>query len=199
MHGLQRRLQILRVHKQFQEIGRSLPLRSERGVSILELALILPVALILIAGLIDIGIKINRVKTVATAARHAARIAASHSKSLSSIAACGDPISLACAAADNPVQSSSTTGTGVPHDAACNFLRSANYNSEDWRVIVQRPTDIGAVEDGFGESVDANRKFYLVSVQVERLENKCLVCYDQIFKMLYPRSSSSFVLEGMCV
>ena len=171
---------------------------SDAGASLIELALILPVVMILIAGLVDIGFKINRVKTISTAARHAARIAASHSKSLSVVVPCGSPLALACDPGDSPTPIATTTVTGVAHHAACNFLRSAGYSAEDWRVIVDRPKRDNRSEDGPGEAISATGNFFVASVQVERLENKCLICYDQIFQMLHPRSTSSFVLEGAC-
>ncbi len=50
-------------------------LRSERGAELIELALVLPILLLVFAGIVDFGLMFQRFLTVSNAAREGARIA----------------------------------------------------------------------------------------------------------------------------
>jgi Flp pilus assembly protein TadG len=50
-------------------------LRSERGAELIELALVLPLLLLVFAGIVDFGLLLQRMLTVSNAAREGARIA----------------------------------------------------------------------------------------------------------------------------
>ena len=58
-------------------VNRLLPrrLRSERGAELIELALVLPILLLVFAGIVDFGLLLQRLITVNNAAREGARIA----------------------------------------------------------------------------------------------------------------------------
>jgi Flp pilus assembly protein TadG len=58
-------------------VNRLLPrrLRSERGAELIELALVLPILLLVFAGIVDFGLLLQRMLTVNNAAREGARIA----------------------------------------------------------------------------------------------------------------------------
>ena len=50
-------------------------LRSERGAELIELALVLPILLLVFAGIVDFGLMMQRMLTISNAAREGARIA----------------------------------------------------------------------------------------------------------------------------
>ena len=50
-------------------------MRSERGAELIELALVLPILLLVIAGIVDFGLLMQRYLTINNAAREGARIA----------------------------------------------------------------------------------------------------------------------------
>ena len=163
-------------------------IRSSKGASLIELALILPVVVILISGLIDIGYKINTVKTVASATRHAARIAASHSKSLSNPPPCGQELREICPPGSLPSPITSASVNEVARDAACNYLKASGHAPDNWQVFVPEVREVG--EDG--------KLFKTTRITMTRIDNDCLVCYERFFESFRTESTSLFVLEGDC-
>ena len=162
--------------------------RSERGASMLELAVILPVVLTLVAGLVDVGLKISTVKSVALAARHGARIASSHSRTVIYPPPCGPRIEEICSGESQAQVITSESVTAVARDAACNYLRSTDMDPADWKITVAEPFEIS---EGGG-------KFAMATVSISRASSQCWVCYDRFFTSLRPESRSSFVLETEC-
>ena len=170
-----------------------------KGVSLLELALLLPVIVALIAGLVDFGFKMNAVKQVADAARHAARISASHSRRV--ILESSDHLSAYCSLPDDPsapVEGScskeanqnltaSDSIAAAGHKAACAAIITAGLTPEQWQVKAQVES---RNEDGFA--------FQSVTVDISRIGEDCFICYDKIYQAFQARSSSEFVLEEKC-
>jgi hypothetical protein len=161
-------------------------LHSEQGISILELAIILPVMLLLIAGMIDMGFSMSRVKSVVSASRQAARVASSHSKLLSAAVACGTPVQRNCAELDPLPVSASVTD--IASHAACSYLNENAPPREAW--IVEVPTPVEIFEDG--------SSFFTTSVSVTYEGRNCFICMHQLVTTFEPRSRSSFVLEAPC-
>jgi hypothetical protein len=107
-----------------------------RGASLIELAIILPLALLMIGGFVDFGLKLSTVKTIAAAARHAGRIASAHTKNVAFPPPCGPLVDEVCSPEPNPLPISSSSVSEVARDAACNYLRSAKLDPTDWKVKI---------------------------------------------------------------
>lgn len=106
-----------------------------RGATVVETALVLPVFLILVLGMIDLGIGVFRQGTLSQAARQGARKAAVHGKQAPS-GWDGGPWGVA--AIDQPL-----TATGVPVvDAVKPML--ASCPAADTRVLVEWPQGTNA-------------------------------------------------------
>ena len=160
----------------------------ENGASLIELAIVLPVLFLLVAGMVDIGFKVGKVKTVATATRHAARIASSYSKNLASPPPCGEAIREVCPAGNTATTIAAGTLTEVARDAACNYLKSNGLSPEGWIVDVPLPNHV--FEDG--------QEFSTTTVGLEPASDRCFICYQRVLSFFRPSSSSTFVLEGGC-
>ncbi len=162
---------------------------TENGVGILELAIILPFFLVLLAGVIDIGSKIKTDKIITSASAYGARIAAAHSHGPAGGKACGVPATIVCPGGPNEMQIPPAAPVAeAAAIAACNFIRSSNLKPNEWEVTPS--VNRSAIEDG--------ASFFTVSVKVEAALETCLFCYDGIFKALHPQSVSMYVLENAC-
>ena len=160
--------------------------KSEDGVSLLELAIMLPVIMLLISGMIDMGFAINRVKSVVSASRQAARVAASHSKFLAAPVECGTPIASNCA--QLAAMNTPPSVTEIAASAACQYIDNNAPPQENWDVDIPQPQQIA--EDGV--------IFSTSSVRITYVGRRCFVCIHELFGSFEPTSSSSFVLEGVC-
>ena len=172
-------------------------LKQQRGVSLLELALILPLIVIFITGIIDYGTGIRTVKRLSFAAKTGARYAAS--QSASGTFACGAAVSGSC-------QGSGDTVTGLGKWAACESLNEAGLTGDDWEVEVEVAD---AANAGLLQPSLSNPSGQVVRVTAKRRADAgrfCIVCADQIlssFGSNSPDSSviksvSTFALEGSC-
>lgn len=170
---------------------RTAVLRSEGGVSLLELAIILPMLLLLIAGTVDLGFKIGAQKEIVTASRLGARAAASHARRAGGKAVCKSNTRAAdCSLAQTNIQSvSSITDVGII--VSCQSLQNIyGYNPKDWVVSSE-------VEDvTYNDGHLLERK--LVSVHVRKIKETCTFCYARLFDFLKTEAVSRFVLEETC-
>ncbi len=172
---------------------------TEDGVSILELTLLLPLLLAFIAALVDFGIKFNMIKQISHAARHSARVAASHSRRVmqrtEAPAVCSEEddaravINEICPAGQDQALMLTDSIARAAHKAACNTLLSTNLDSGQWRV--KTSVDPSAVENG--------SDFTLIKVEIVKDKNDCLICYERIHESFEAKAMSEFVLEERCV
>ena len=146
----------------------------------------LPIIMLLISGMIDMGFAINRVKSVVSASRQAARVAASHSKFLASPVECGAPIAENCS--QLPAMNNPPTVTEIAAAAACQYINNNAPPIANWNVDVPSPQQVG--EDG--------DIFSMSSVRISYVGRRCFVCIHEMFGSFEPTSSSSFVLVGVC-
>jgi hypothetical protein len=172
-----------------------------QGASLLELALILPLIFAFIAGLIDFGFKLNSIKQISQAARHSARIAASHSRRVmleTGIPAdCSvpnepaTPVQGVCpkGAQQTLMKNDSVAGAGLK--AACNTIAESGLNPEQWYVrATVKQADVETRVDG--------SRFEIARVEISRVGTDCLICYDRLHEAFESKSESEFVLEEAC-
>lgn len=178
-------------------------IKQETGVSILEFAIVAPVLFLLIAGVVDFGLKINTVKQIAAAARHSARIGASHPRRILNdegiMASCSGTNNRA--APENQVCPDRQTEPIFRNDsvsraafkAACTAIEQSRLAPTDWRVnssVIERQ------EDG--------QNFQLIRVQIQRegpqgVRGKdCYLCFGRLYQLFEDQSESQFVLEEPC-
>lgn len=167
------------------------------GVSLIELALVLPLIILLVTGLVDFGIKINAIKEISAVARHSARVAASHPRRvrLQTRAAtlCSDPAAPIISGACPPLQGTGATillndpVTTAAYKTACNSLSAAHLDPSNWRVEAQ-----------VRETQEDNGLFQTIRVSIERINDECFICYDRLSDMFKATTESGFVLEENC-
>lgn len=178
-------------------------IKHETGVSILEFAIVAPVLFLLIAGVIDFGLKINTVKQIAAAARHSARIGASHPRRLlqdeGTMAICSSagkpsaPESLVCPDKQAEPIFVNDTVSRAAFKAACTAIEQSKLAPTDWRV---NSSVIARQEDG--------QVFQLIRVQIQReapqgVRGKdCFLCFGRLYQLFEDQSESQFVLEEPC-
>ncbi len=171
--------------------------KNERGVSLLELALLLPVVVLLVAGLVDFGFKVNSVKQVNDAARHAARITASHARRVlqqtGNRALCSlpdDPFAPVAGICSQKTEQPISLGDSIAETAfksGCNAIITAGLNPEQWQVTA-------AVQN----KKEDNIPFLSIRVDISRIGQDCIICYENIFQGFVAKGTSEFVLEEPC-
>ena len=154
---------------------------NEEGVSILEFAAVLPVLVVLIVGLVEVGGALHRAQVVTEAAREGARVATS------------------IAAPPANAKSCSTLMTELGKSAlqsADKYLTDNSLNGDAWQVVLPN-APAWRCESG------TPFPFYEVTVQRNPAMKACLLCSGGLFDDLAPGARSSFrlkdnVVKGLC-
>ena len=168
---------------------------NQRGSTLLELAILLPVVGFIIAGIFTYGSGLREIQVVHTAAREGARITASRTRGVSGML-CVDPA--------NPVWDIPCNGTAaqlriettdsavaIARKAACSYLQSASLDASIWDVVpsIETATDMGD-----------SSSFQGIRVRVTRQAGSkpCILCFNELFASLTQQGESFFILEGSC-
>lgn len=179
--------------------------RREKGVSLIELALLCPLVILIIAGIIDFGSTLRELQMIGNAAREGARVAASFSRkrALSAgQASCSQPVGVPlteCNAASLQPNNADSVANAAKK-AACSVLISANADPMAWTITptVTRGVPFAAGVPDLGAS---NRDRYdMVTVNIQRAagESNCIICWGRFVENLRPNATSSFALEESC-
>jgi len=171
-------------------------LKSDSGISMLELALVLPLTLVLIGGIVDYGFALREVQAISSAAREAARMGASyarlHRKARCADAATGGVTTVKCDTknADDLKIVDGDSVTAATKKTACQSLRNAKLSPGDWNVNVEVPAPV--TEDG--------STFDVVTVKIQKGDKakNCLICWDAMMDAMRGNSESTFALEYPC-
>ncbi len=178
----------------------------EAGISLLELAIFIPVLVLIVAGIIDYGFALREVQAISSASREGARIAASHArinrtytesggKRIYNNVPCVDPksplSSILCGAKSSgalTVEPSDPVANAAKK-AACSSINNAGLNGAEWNVTASVP-----------EVAEDWTTFDVVTVQIEKNPDaaKCLLCWNNLLEAFRARSESTFVLEAEC-
>ncbi|MFN8392208.1 MAG: TadE family protein [Bdellovibrionota bacterium] len=174
------------------------PFVQEHGVSLLELAIFLPIIVLLVAGVIDYGSALREVQAISSASREGARIAASHAR-IHSLRICNAGHKPSVGTCANPgtgdFQIAATDAINdAARKAACGFIASSGLNGADWQVSAVVP-DANSPK----YTVD-NMSFQMIHVTVEKTDaaRKCILCWDRLLDAFKAKADSSFTLESPC-
>ncbi|MFM1847826.1 MAG: hypothetical protein RL417_1300 [Pseudomonadota bacterium] len=175
-------------------------LSRHRGSVLVETAIIIPLAVFIIAGILDLGYIFQKSTIVYQASRAGARTAGSMTAKLSpenTTAWCGNgAVSLegnhTC---ELILEGDFGTLADVDHNSplksgmfmACHYLREAGLSPEDWMVAVEGPVD--QVEGG------TRMRWLRVSVQQSPSAQKCWFCLQQQIAQSLLEESSFFPVQ----
>ncbi len=171
--------------------------RSERGVSLLELAIVIPVIVLIVAGIVDYGFALREIQLISSASREGARIAAAHSRinhmaggvRLPCKSGKSPASGVRCDAADLTVQPTDPVANAA-QKGACSFMKNSGLNLGDW-----------SVESDVPDSVEfEGAKFDVVTVKIKKKTEatKCILCWGSLLEAFRPQAESSFNLETNC-
>lgn len=161
---------------------------SESGVSITELAIVLPVLVILITGIIDVGIGLRDIQVVTDAARNSALRASRSILTRPNLVA--DPpqctsenISTSISEFTDCTEKSVANLTRIQTSAwteACHYLDETGLDKSMWRIGVRVANEL---ED--------NQAVGLVTVRIEAVEDRqnCFFCATPFAITELPRSA----------
>ncbi|MCC6219826.1 MAG: pilus assembly protein [Deltaproteobacteria bacterium] len=148
-------------------------LGDNRGISLVELSIILPMLMLLLGGIVDVGLTLRTYQVVSEAARQAARV--------------GSGVSCA----DAP---------GVAVDTATNFLTNAGYKVQEvkgdetinhWIIAaVQAQHQEGLGTAAFDEC--------MLRVSIDQNTPSCVICLGETFLGLRANAESTFAMEPGC-
>ena len=145
--------------------------RPDSGVSIVELALLLPLIILLIAGMVDLGLALREAQVISEASRYGARLGSSRF--------------ITCEQIEKTAESN-----------ALRYLKDAGLNETKWQVdaaVLPPLGDDPAKEDEMGDVL----KFRSVQVSITRNTNSpsCILCVLPILNTIGTAAKSTFLLE----
>ncbi len=158
---------------------------SEKGVAMLELAITLPVLLLLIALIFTSGIAYREVGVAVDAVRYATRVGDTKSWDYPDYCNSGDvstpqSCTAAIANAANSLQEEVVA-------AACNYVVASGGGSNDWNV-----TSVSTALTEGGLTVNS------INATLSRADGLCFFCIGGAVTFLFGSAESSFIAEGPC-
>ncbi len=186
---------------------------STHGASLTEFAIVLPILLVVISGVVDYGLSLQRLAVISTAAREGARAAAAYSLEDGDSGKPGFPERF-CPGTFRPpdqkycnlnspayanCESRPNTLECLAQNTAENFLSSAGLHVDDWEVSTE--TCIAAEPPpSAGEVPDPPGSFKAVRVSIHRRPGikPCIICYLTPLGIDVESVSTLHKLEGDC-
>ena len=155
----------------------------DRGSAIIEAALLLPILMIVIAGLIDLSNSLHYKRTVSTATRHGARVGGALSHDFSSLCTTNIPEITAETCNDLP------TGTTILDKSV---RSSCEYISREMQDLNQFSVS-SSVETITRSGLD----FRAVNISTQTVPGAfCFLCPFSGFRTRQISDTSTFILEG---
>lgn len=163
--------------------------RRQAGVALVETAMGLGVTVILFAGILGLGVLLNRQGSVIDAARYAARTAAA--AAFDGELACSLPTySSTC----DQVISSFTELAEKGAYEACSYMKSLGYLESDWSVDVAVDADTNRSEGTFvGQFISVT-----ISPSPNEKDMGSLLSLGEVVIDQDVTGNASFLLEGSC-
>lgn len=170
-------------------------------MSLIELALVCPIILLIIAGIVDFGSTLREIQQINTAAREGARIAASFSRRTvlaTGSVACRPAIGVPLTPCNSPASSLELVQTdsvqNAARKAACAALQNAYMDPNLWEVNSEVQTGV----ENFG--AEDEDRYDTVRVNIARAAgaSDCVICWGRFFENMRPNVTSSFALEEPC-
>ena len=160
----------------------SFPTANEAGVSALEFALVLPLIVILITGVVQLGNAYHQLQVLHEALRQGARVAVDLSKPA--------PAAVACASLSNAAKTASREylhQSGLYPDTGI-----TDANKMPWTISVKSIPTTARTEGG------VTVYFIEMSGQKNSKVNSCLFCANGFLANVLPSSKASFAIRGTC-
>lgn len=170
-------------------------INNERGVSIMEFALVLPLFILLISGSIDISTRVNSKNNINAAARQAAIAASSFTYGFASscplvadgfqkynLGSCPDePVTEVI----SPEMEETLTMNQLIRIRSCNYLKENGFSGSNWDVFTE-----------IGHRNSNGVLFPIVRVQLKEKKADCLICYKRFSDLVSVDATATQGLEG---
>jgi Flp pilus assembly protein TadG len=167
----------------------------QRGAAALEAALLLPILILIVSGLIDAGFVLKRSTTALMASRAAARAESVVNHELASSTPALTPCTPTSCASD-----CAGSGFSTGHRAACDYLRNdlgGQFDPDDW-IVSLTPSDEIEARIGWVSSPPVSRFQRTVRVTVQRDPSKraCVACFVPTFNSTGVIGESTYLLHN---
>jgi len=161
-------------------------LSSERGVSMVEMAIALPLLVIFIAGIVDFGLGFQRLNSISTAARTGSTFGAQHSSTArtdlgDTHLACGNQPEAPCGGMQNSTIGNRTPVTEAAKIATCRYLDSVGLADGNlYNVEARILTDSIAGLNPNAISIPTTKRIVVTVAQNANVghDKFCIVCAD---------------------
>lgn len=166
----------------------------QRGGVLVECAIIIPLLVLVVGGIVDLAILMRESDIVIEAARHGARLGAAQSLD-DLLCIDGGVVSCACVSTP-PLLPGCSPANPVERtiaESACEYLAGADFNLPDWKVSISRISDALDQNVFDDESIPVN----LAQVRViqDDARKRCLFCWQAALRSVVVKGESTFELE----
>jgi hypothetical protein len=163
----------------------------ERGVSIMEFALILPLLVLLLGVSIDISFRVRSLNDINTAAQRGVRAASTYT--VGTAATCpapGSPIVVTdhgvCPNTPGLATiDASMTAAQVARLTSCNYLEEHKYDSTNWATTTK-----------IGYKLIDGTFFATIEVELREQNADCVVCFQRFAQLVKIDADASSGLQG---
>lgn len=163
---------------------------NERGVSLFELALVLPFLLLLIFGALEIAMKINLMQLIAAATQEGVKVASSYKPAPPRTVSCPNlgfatTVSKVCNKGAVEKISGDASLSTVARVSSCNYLKQQDLDASNWLVT----TTIKFKQfDG--------KKFPIIELSMTERKPSCIFCAEKVISVIPSDSSAEMSLPG---
>lgn len=162
--------------------------RDERGISLLELAITLPVLVTLIFGSLEVAMKVNSLQTVASAAQEGVKIAASYRGATQKAAFCALESSLtqACTVGNSiqNIPNPPLNFSSIARISSCNYLKQQKLDASRWNVI----TKVIKIRL-------SGKDFRVIELTLQEKASSCTVCISNAVSVIKANSTASMSIQ----
>lgn len=157
--------------------------RDDSGVSVLEFTIVLPLIILLIAGVVQLGNAYHQLQVLHEALREGARVAVDLSK---------------------PAPSTGVTCASLSTAAKTAARQYLNRNGLDPDLAITTPSQMPwtittkAIATNTRTEGGVTVRFIELTGQKNAAVSQCLFCPNQVLRRLYPVTSTSFAIRGTC-
>lgn len=158
--------------------------RTSRGAVMVEFAIALPLLMLMLSGVANLGSMLWQIQQFSDAARHGARIAANRSND----SILGSP---------RPCSVGTDSLTFIAQQAAQSYINTNNLDPMNWWEDPVATIVSGGWSDGATDF--PNSSFIQVEISTNTaVTQNCVICYSNILSYLDISVRSVFLVEGAC-
>ncbi len=162
---------------------------NEKGVSTLELAIALPLFIVIIFGTIQISTRINSLQAVSAAANEGVKTASIYSNEINSCPT-SDTFQITKCKSDSTREAipSNPSLEEVANISTCNYLVDQGLNASNWQVATRV---FNQVENG--------KNFPVIELNLKEIKKVCSFCIGQVSTFITNDSQASMSVNGCLV